>query len=426
MIFYSFLLFIGCSTSADLTPPFILNRNSTIGLWELSGAAQLIDQNDILLAPPIQFSHGGVWTNVEIPKHDFKINIKFQIQEGTGGGGLGFWLIQQFGDSGTLNGGPNVFNGISLLATVRNDGTELHFHLIQDEQKNKFSKDFLPMSEYSLQIDSKTNISLTIHVNDGNIIILVNDQEIIDDEILGNLNDKFLGITGQSEGLTSRIDLYSVEFLLDDDEKMDNSRKVKASFKKGRNGRISDDKKLLHFIPEFEYALRNPLFVATIEEIDKVHDKFDENLESSFSKVMSIIEESHFVSYEISSFKELNEFVSKTLLPYTQKWHKRTIKIVEDSSKMRNAISTTWEYTNGMIKSFNASIKQNTLKTKIKIIDLEDILENELETKENHENDFDDITKSPITMILLSVTCIELSAVLLLLIYMNCPKLKMK
>ena len=414
---YFFNYFAFCLTSADLIPPFIQNENGLIGLWELSGAAQILNENEIMLVPPLQYSKGAAWTSVELPKIDFQVIYKVRIYEGTGGGGFGIWFVEQYDASGPLNGGPSSFKGIVLLCSLFNEGSELHFHLLQNDGNDQYYLNSLPSANFIMKIESNENISLTVQIKNGHIHVYLPDleTEIINEEMLISIDNCYMGITAQSDILTSKFDVDKIELQFG---QIMNERKIHHI--------TSNKKKIIHYQPDLIHTLRNPHFSSTILEIEKMKEGINPKEQASISHLLSIIDESNSASYEVASFKELNEFVLKTLIPITQKWHKRTVKIVEESCSLRNTFNLAWNHTQNIMKTFNVTVKKNVMKTNLKIIDLEDVLINDSNNsyiKDEFEND---IEHSPLVMILFVISVIEIFAVFLLFVYMNNPKLHHK
>ena len=419
------------ATSADIIPPFILHNDRFVGIWEMFGASQVMSESLIMLVPPLQYSRGSIWTNLEFPKTDFRVVSTISIIPGTGGGGFGFWFISKYGSDGNFNGGPQLFNGVVLLATVRNQGEEIHFHLIQDDGKKNFMVDFLPRPAHIEKLENETNMTISLGFNGESIIVHVNNKEIINDELLVPIDNNYFGVTAQSDALTSRFDLLKLKvkiiekynFYADDEDNGEDefdSGDEKIEIGKKRNVKAQNNIKALHYQPEFQNFLRNPIFVSTMEEMDKMRDGIPEKEEADVLKVLSIIDESNMASYQVASFSELNKFLMNTLIPCTQSWHKRTLKMIENSVNLRNTFAAAWNYTNDILQDFNHTTQQNSLKAKEKIIKLEDILTNEAELSLlQYNEERNELSKNNISTVLIAVTIIEIIAVIVFLIYIN-------
>ena len=135
---FFFLSFCSCEISNNLNAPFLLDINDNLGNWRFSGKAQVY-KDTILLAPPVQNQYGCAWNSAELPKDHYSFQTTFQINkdpQSTFGGGFAIWLINEYAGYGSIHGGPSVFHGVcvaaSLLHHPQNFTHELLFYVIEN------------------------------------------------------------------------------------------------------------------------------------------------------------------------------------------------------------------------------------------------------------------------------------------------------
>ena len=96
--------------------------------------------------------------------------------------------------------------------------------------------------------------------------------------------------------------------------------------------------------------------------------------EANAEYLLDIVNEMNNVMLDVASYSYVNDFVQNTILPYSQKWHIRTLKIIEQLREARNVYGAMWNYTDIMLNSFKNDINNTALKTKLKIDSLADLL----------------------------------------------------
>ena len=166
---------------------------------------------------------------------------------------------------------------------------------------------------------------------------------------------------------TSRFDLYSAKFGA--------SEYIEQRL---RDSKLQQHMKELskQIQPEIIYSLRNPSFQIMRKEIENCKEKNGilNNEESNINQFLSIMNEMAEVTNEIATYNQLNEFIRKTLVPYTQNWHKRTFKVIDSVNKTKNLLSNTFNQTKALLFIFNETIKENIIKTDKKLVQLTDLI----------------------------------------------------
>lgn len=365
MIFNLFLSFVYGGTFGDLIPPFVLDSKNKIGYWEFNGMT--IVQNDtIILSPPVQFTKGSMWTNLEFPDVDWSIQFELGISLGTGGGGFGIWFIDKYGADGQFYGGPSQFRGIAVIGTVQtiSEATQIRFQLLQDHGTLVFHEN--QASDATIILDNETR-RVTLHISFQSGYMHLKQmigsgefKQLAKILVKIDLSNNYLGITSQSTQFTSRFDLYSLNF---------------SVAEKSRKGTSLENPSTGHFSPEFTLKLRNPKFKQTLIEMGRMEE--NPNDESNISLVMNMITELIDASYDTASFSELNNFIRENMVPYAQKWHKRTLKMIDDIRNARLVYTSVLNYSSQIIQSMNDDLNLATKKITKKIENFMDIINSE-------------------------------------------------
>lgn len=366
MTLFLFLSLIVSSTGGDLVPPFTLDSENKVGFWEFNGMT-VVHENYILISPPIQFTRGSLWTNLEFPEVDWSVQFELGISQGTGGGGFAIWFIDNYGADGKLFGGPSQFRGIAISGSVKttSDQTQIDFKLMQDHGNLEFHK--ASDSDATIYLDEKNhNIALKISFRSGYMHLEHFNNETNEWKLLSkmlvkvDISKNYLGISAQSDQETSRFDLFSLNFSI-----IESSRKD-TSLKQHSTG---------YYSPEYTLRFRNPKLKKILIEMGKMEEKPD--AESTATDLLDIVHEINSAVFDVASYSDVNDFVTQTLLPYTQKWHKRTLKVVADIQNAMNVYGAVWNYTNILIGNFKTDLQNSARKITAKIENLEEILRSE-------------------------------------------------
>jgi len=375
------------STLADLIPPFTIEEDRKIGYWSFGGQS-IIQESQVMMVPPIQFTKGYAWTNVEIPQGDWSILYEMQVSEGTTGGGFAFWFTDKYGADGPIHGGPSVFRGIGIAVSVvqlNDDTSRLAFYYLHNKGSTSFDIKDLPDPLDVVQFSKRKKILIEVDFSGNKVTVSASTdphthmKQVFSQEFSVDLSQNYIGITAQSDVYTSRIDLYSVKFTVN---KISESQR-EVSF--GHNAPSG------YYTPADSSLFRSPTLKLTSKELEKLNEGIES--ESDADTVLKIIDELNSASSYVASFKDVNGFVRNTIQPYSQKWHKRTLKIVENVRSARDVMGAAWNYTNQMMLAFNSTVKQSVLKTNIKIIDLAELIAEENEKGVDADGRLEDIRK---------------------------------
>jgi hypothetical protein len=98
------------------------------------------------------------------------------------------------------------------------------------------------------------------------------------------------------------------------------------------------------------------------------------NAEADIDDILCILLEFDDALIEAATYSQLSEFVKKTLVPYTQKWYRRTFKIAELSGRTRRTLSLAINQTEALLEVFNKTVLSTNQKTDRRIVELNDFL----------------------------------------------------
>ena len=375
--------------SADLSPPFYPNSKNRLGFWDVSGAA-LINEEDIILAPPVQYKAGSAWSTLPLPYGEWSISFKMRISEGNGGGGFAIPIIDQHAASGNFYGIPNMFKGITVVGAVFVDEKlqpEIHYKLLQSNRTGETEFKVLDENDTCNAIVKLNDEPFVVNLYVSNDRIEVthsscngaNDRKcnskepirVIDETRVADISRCWIGISAMSDDYTSRFDLYSAIF--------DTKTYTEKRFKQSREFQHMPTEANIQ--PQVIHALRNPSFAMMRKEFKALENSGDIfNLsEKDINYFLRVMEEFAEVIGEVATYSQLNEFIGKTLVPYSEGWHRRTFKVMDTVAKTKKIMSDSFNETKALLTIFNETITESLKKTQTKIGDITTILQEESE-----------------------------------------------
>jgi hypothetical protein len=380
-----FPIFSWSVPTADLTPPFYLNHKHRIGYWEIKPSS-IVFEDSIMLIPPIQSRIGGIWNTLPLPEGFWSVNISIQIQEGTGGGGFSFWLIEEFGVSGSFYGGPTKFKGLSIIGSVFVNDSHfpiLNIFLIESNGSSEFctfSEDSKIEGKYDLT-DEPFTIELQI---DRHEITFCIENMIIKKPFTIDISKNWFGLTASNDDFTSRIDILSIKYI----EWEYFSDRTEISIEKSKLS-FSDS----NFGKKKETIFRNPSFVKMKSAILKFRENEKSNSKTvDVNEVLSIIVEIGDALIESATFNILSNFIGKRLSELTNDWYRRTFKMIEMSESTRTRHSIAINSTIEMIENLNRTIRSNWGNAEIKVSELNFVVKSSIDSGidiiENNSDDF--------------------------------------
>jgi hypothetical protein len=353
-------------TSGDLAAPFVPGIDGKLGHWEMAGSA--VREDDlIMLVPPIQYMRGAIWANSELPNGEWGFEVDFQVYE-SHGGNLAIWVCDRFGADGDVGGGPSVFLGVLVFVSVhrdrRSDPPELVFRVVQHSTLRPVGPE-LGGAGKGLEVSEGVPIKVIVQFVSNRLIVRASQEgresRVYAEPLEVDPNNLFIGVTAQNAATVGRWDLLGVTYLLE------LSREINQ-----RTGIEFGEIPRSNYIPEQVTAYRNPALgftSALLTEQTEGQGLFTEGA-VHLRNVLDVVEELTIASEGVASFKELNEFVRQTLIPYTQKWHRRTLKIVDQVRETRDVLGAAWNYSQAVMSSLNQSVAYSSSKTSFKLLNL--------------------------------------------------------
>ena len=387
--YYFFLSFSAIKQSADLTPPFYPNSKNRLGFWDVSGSA-IINEEDIILAPPIQYKAGSAWSTLPLPYGEWSIAFRMRISEGNGGGGFAIPIIDKHGASGNFYGITNQFKGIAVIGAVfadKDGKPELHYKLLQCNKTGEIEYKILDENDKCDSIVKLTDDPFIVNVyinNDGISVThtLCNDIDdikcksndpitVIDQKREADITRCWIGISAMSDDYTSRFDLFSAIF--------DTKTYTEKRFKQSREFQHMPTESNIQ--PQVIHALRNPSFALMRKEFKALENAKDIfNLtERDINYFLKVMDEFAEVIEEVATYSQLNDFIGKTLVPYSEGWHRRTFKVMDTVAKTKSIMSQSFNETKELLTIFNETIEESLKKAQTKIGTITTILQEESE-----------------------------------------------
>lgn len=409
-----FLSLAASSTVGDITQPYDVDKNGKIGLWEYSGATVPTD-DAIILVPPLQHRKGCLWTDAQIPELDtWFINFTLQIPK-LEGGQFAIWFNKKYGEQGNLAGGPQQFSGIALVAyAVRDKGGKpvLLFKLYQNNGRQTIDPNDIMNSQVYVDFSRRDpfRISLKFEKKTIKVYTTLSDprQPIISEQIKEDISENYIGITAQTDYAVMLLHLLDIKF----DIQLKQTSSHSATMKKTPHN--------AKYNPSVERNLRNTNYNLTSTELLLAQKETAKVPEKDVNSLLTVIEEITKANYDVASFSELNSFIRNNILNYTQKWQRRTVKLVERVQNTRDIASAALNYTQQMMEMFRDTMNASLAKTNSKIGDMTNLL-NEIGNRGIDENNdlidlANDVNKKSIVTYLIYAAIGEIVGITILLI----------
>ena len=418
------------ATSNDLLPPFYLTSRDTARTWQFGGSFD-VQEDYIILAPPIQFRKGNAWSMLGAPLKNWSIYFHLNISEGTGGGGFGIWLIDNHGADGDFYGGPSSFRGVSLIGAVF--GNILKFKLIETDYDKMY---------YMFNSSNDTDFDFDYDISNESIIIcfevykLENKESLINISYLDtnfepvlmiskkisvSLYKTWLGISAMNNKWTSKFTLLAARFSIYD---------YFAALQHGVEKPYHFYNPLYGSKTNANYKtneLRNPYFKFVKKEISSFKQNngtIGNQIAKTSDDIFTMIDEINNVFNDIAHYKTLNHVLSRIVVPYAEKWQKRIFKIIEISNNATFLFSDMFNKTQTLLYIFDQTLNDTNRKTSFKLSDLNVKILGEAKQTEKEYQDLIQEGSPILFSILKYVTIAEI--ILLLLFYVYIIKLSRK
>lgn len=363
--------------TADLIPPFYPNSKNKIAYWDIGGAA-IVEEETIILVPPIQYKKGSAWSALPLPYGSWEMVYEMKISQGNGGGGFAIPVVSQHGSDGSFYGISPKFTGVVLAGAVfadKDGNPRIHYNLYQSngtethnvlKEEDKCAMTFPITDEY---------FRVSIKIDDKTVSAYHNSTTIINTPLTADISRAWIGISAMCDDYTSRIELLSAMYNTED---ILNKQRKEAWVYQGMPPTKSDS-----VSPEKIQKLRNPSFALMRKEFKLFEDAKGnlKNTDKSIEDYLKITQEFAEAVGEVATYGQLNNFITNTLVPYAEGWHRRTFKIMESVNKANKIMSTSLNETQALLTIFNETIYESLNKARTKISSIKNILVEESEVQ---------------------------------------------
>jgi hypothetical protein len=294
------------------------------------------------------------------------MDVELKIPEGTMGGAFGIWFLSEPGSDGTFFGVSPRFQGLGLVVKIEQtrNMNELRFYLLQSPAMHDFSEEFQgARPDYRIFFWPKKPVIIQFNFLTDKLRFTVDTtnsptpRSYVEKPLNVSLQGYYIGITAQNDRLSSRIDLHTVRF-----SHLIPKTPVHLVRDSGR------------FSPSNNSKLRSAHFNKLL---DIIENRTDYSSEDFSNLLFTSLEELFLVSKDAASFSMVEAFVRKSIVPYCEKWHERTIKMIQRMSILRDVMSSAWKFTGNIMSELNETVWESSQKMSRKIEDLSDVLSEE-------------------------------------------------
>lgn len=373
--------------SIDLTPPFIIEWDKSIGRWHSFGDATPME-NNIIIVPKIQSTAGSIWTDAILPLTNWSAEFNITIRNPGDFGGFAIWYIDEMSVLGPFYGGPSSFNGISIIGLINKAEKEkifLDIHcLISESDETDWFSATLPKSQTNILLDNEdTTFSLIFELNDNKINFFTrskneNPLKIQTFETKNNFDLNYIGITGLNDEYATNINLNNVKF-----EPRGSAKTVDAKFDLSRT-LSAVNRNVAYPFARKKTEFRSPQFQSASldrEIAQKVDGDVTYFINTNISDAFKMITNCYDVATSLAKYKDLDNIINKNFNAFSQKWAKRKMKLSMNTKLMNQTILSTMNQTEALINIFKGTIHENLVHSKKKAVHFNEILEEMNETE---------------------------------------------
>lgn len=351
------LVLVACcfsASSADLMPPFYPRENNNVGYWDIRDAAIVVNENELILVPPIQYVTGCAWSTLNVPQTSWSIYYNLKIEKPEGGS-FAIWVIDEHGAKGSFYGGPESFTGICIYAEIE-DG-KLKGNMKQSTAHEK-------TSDFELDITETVTFCLFFNEKEVELKFIAHDSSLVTIQkqpLHVNLTNCWTGITASNGEKVSKIELQAARFsVMDHMEVFRHENQVPVHLK--LTPRVRSKR-----------ALRNPKFTKIKEEYAAAKaQKGKLGGSKTITDLFDSVLEIDRVTESIAKYRDLSGFVKSTLVPYAHSWQKRSLKIIEITANASVLLSKAFNETEAVIQAWSTDVIENSKKTNSKIDEVHD------------------------------------------------------
>ena len=322
-MFFAGLLVIG---AAFADRQFISRHDSFTGTWEYGGNASLSDAG---LAIP-RDSIGFAWFSRQLPSQKWKVNATVHLENTAD---FALWFTDNFGLTGESFGGPHLFKGVAVL--VRYNGTTISLEIRENDGKEEFKpSQFFPRYECTPK-QAKFVIECFFFNHTLNISFGVDGRSelVFSEKLRVALRKPWLGFTAKTQ---SQVTLESV--------------------------RVKGPKKMKKFTkPENE----------THHESQFLTEMKDKNAKVGVIDVIKCVDELVTRVDPVADSAYVEKYVRDSLVEFADKWQRRSLNIVTETSELRVQLEFELNTTRDAIEDLKYDVDRVFKKMKKDVHDIE-------------------------------------------------------
>ncbi|KAK8889200.1 hypothetical protein M9Y10_033945 [Tritrichomonas musculus] len=330
-----------------LNRTFIARNNNFSKEWEYLGSASLENSKLNLLKNQLK-EFGSSWCTHRLEESNYTLNFLFQIPIGEKASSMfGIWITKSFGLKGPAFGGPLSFKGIGILFQIKQSKLSVEIRQNEDEklyELSSFSPIFSiipksPKLNVVISNDENSNLTIILNVDDQNHTIFSNTNHI-------NINKHWLGVTALNYPNASTPLYLETAKIIDSNTK----ESLVESFP------YHQKEKSLNLINQMVSKVQNGNYNPNSSEIVKAIDQLGQTVD--------------FISDEI----DLDSIVRKTMIPFSQTWQKRSIKISKQIKTFSEKIKEELDAAEDQFNAFKNDIDKQIYKFYSNLSDIEESL----------------------------------------------------
>lgn len=293
-------------------------------------------------------SFGAAWCTHRLQESNFSLNFAFRIPTGEKSSSMfAIWITERFGPKGPSFGGPLSFKGIGVLFQIKLGNLSVEIRENDDYSLFELSS-FSPMfsiipetSNLNIFISNDENSKLTIilKIDSQNYTIYSNSKHV-------KISKHWLGVTALNfSEMTSPLYLESVK--------------------------ITDNLAKEAFIESLPYHQKENSLNLIKQLALKVQD---ENYKPNSSEIVQIVDQMGKTVDFISDEIDLDSIVRKTMIPFSQSWQKRSIKMTKQIKLFSDKIKEELDAAEDQFSVFKEEIDQQIQNFYGNVSDIEEAL----------------------------------------------------
>ena len=315
---------------------FIQNNGNFTGAWEISGDSGFIGE-DFYLVPEKSRSIGGIFYTTPLPESfSAEINMTFEGPTNENPCNLGIWITKDYHQNPIVFGGPLSFEGVALMMVY--NGSVLNTEFRKNDRHGRYiSYQYFPTSfeeiyENRLQfrIENREGSNVSVFIRTGQ------KEKMIFNEIpLSSIKKYFLSVTTKNGKHPNVIKVQSALVSNDPDSDLKPivAKKVnmikqtkKESGKKGENR--NNEKQI----------------ISSHATVDDVLDQ---------------ILEFDLFSQEITKMADIRGLIQKEMLPFSDRWQRRSIRLMRETVGLRENLSNTLNNSHALLEKVKQDLEDN-------------------------------------------------------------------